>query len=70
MTLRQNWGENRAYYRDESGELACIPARWTDAVAPDPVVAVSAGRSAFRLEDLVALTRLVATFQQERTDAP
>ena len=69
MTLRQNWGEDRAYYRDESGELACIPARWTDAVAPDPVVAVSAGRSAFRLEDLVALARFVATFAQERTDA-
>ena len=69
MTLRQNWGEDRAYYRDESGELACIPARWTDAVVPDPVAAVSAGRSAFRLEDLVALARLVATFQQERTDA-
>ncbi len=70
MTLRQNWGEDRAYFLDESGELACIPARWTDAVAPDPVVAVSGGRSAFRLEDLVALTRWVATFPQERTDAP
>ena len=69
MTLRQNWGEDRVYYRDESGELVCIPARWTDAAGPDPVVAVSAGRSAFRLADLVALTRLVATFREERADA-
>jgi len=69
VTLRQNWGEERAYYRDESGELVSLPARWTDAVAPDPVVTVSAGRSAFRLEDLVALARFVTAFAQERTDA-
>lgn len=68
MTVRQNWGEDRAYYRDERGELTSIPACWTDAAPLDPVVVVSAGRSAFRLQDLVVLTRLVAASEQERTD--
>ena len=68
MTVRQNWGEDRAYYRDERGELACIPARWTDSVPLDPVVVVSAGRSPFRLEDLVALTRLIAAHELEQAD--
>ena len=59
MTVRTNWGVDRVYYQDQYGQLACIPASWTDAVPPDPVVAISAGRSPFRLEDLLELTRLV-----------
>ena len=65
MTVRHNWGEDRAYYRDEQGRLACVPASWTDVIASDPVVAISAGRSAFRLQDLLELVRLVATLEQE-----
>jgi hypothetical protein len=65
VTIRSNWGEDRAYYRDGQQRLACVPASWTDAVPADPVVAVSAGRSPFRLEDLLELTRLVAEFGKE-----
>lgn len=43
-----------------AGELVSMPAEWTDAVAPDPFVAVAAGRAAFRVEDLAALAELVA----------
>ena len=60
VTIRHNWGEELLYYRDQEGKLVPVPARWTDRVAPDPVVAISAGRSPFRLEDLLELTRLVA----------
>ncbi|MHC4092397.1 MAG: DUF5372 family protein [Planctomycetota bacterium] len=60
VTIRHNWGEDRVYYHDQRGQLACISARWTDVIPPDPVVTLSAGRSAFRLEDLLELTRLVA----------
>jgi hypothetical protein len=42
-----------------------MPASWTDVVAPDPVVALSAGRSPFRLDDLLELTRLVSVWRQE-----
>ena len=45
--------------------MVSIPAKWTDVVAPDPVVVLSAGRSPFRLGDLLELTRLVAALQQE-----
>jgi len=65
VTVRQNWGEDRAYCHDEQGQLVGVPARWTDGVPPDPVVVISAGRSAFRLQDLLELARLVATLEQE-----
>ena len=65
MTVRQNWGEELIYYHDQEGRLVSVPARWTDRVPPDPVVVVSAGRSPFRLEDLLELTRLLAALEQE-----
>ncbi len=65
VTVRNNWGEDRVYYHNKQGQLACVPASWTDVVPPDPVVTVSAGRSPFRLEDLLELSRLVTALQQE-----
>ena len=65
VTVRLNWGEQLLYYRNAEGRLVSIPACWTDCVAPDPVVAVSAGRSPFRLQDLQELVRLVASLGQE-----
>ena len=65
VTVRQNWGEDLLYYRDQKGRLVSVPGRWTDMVPPDPVVAVSGGRSPFRLEDLLELTRLVAALEPE-----
>jgi hypothetical protein len=69
VTVRQNWGEDRVYYRDADGQLTRIAASWTDLATPDPVVAVSAGRSPFRLQDLLELTRLVAALEQEASHA-
>ncbi len=65
VTIRRNWGKELLYYRGRGGRLVSIPAGWTDRVAPDPVVAVSAGRSAFRLQDLLELVRLVGTLGKE-----
>jgi hypothetical protein len=65
VTVRDNWGDRRLYYRDQSKQLISIPDRWTDLVPPDPVVALSAGRSPFRLEDLLVLVRLLAVLDQE-----
>jgi hypothetical protein len=36
-----------------------MPATWTDVEAPDLFVSVSAGRSFFRVVDLLALSALV-----------
>jgi hypothetical protein len=64
VTVRHNWGEDRVYYHDARGLLACIPSSWTDVIGPDPVVALSAGRLPFRLDDLLELARLVAALAQ------
>ena len=65
VTIRHNWGEDMVYYHDPKGALVSVPVRWTDRVPADPVVTVSAGRSPFRLEDLLELARLVAAREQE-----
>jgi hypothetical protein len=70
VTVRQNWGEDLLYYHDSQGRLCSIPAAWTDHVPADPVVVVSAGRSPFRLQDLIELGRLIQALQQEAGEAP
>jgi hypothetical protein len=54
------WGEHRVFFR-EPGQtrMRSLPATWTDVVAGDPFVVVSAGRSYFRLEDLLQLALLL-----------
>jgi len=51
------------YFHDEAGQLKSLPTAWTDLFPPDPVVIVSAGRSAFRLQDLMTLAGIIKTFQ-------
>ncbi len=57
--IRQAWGEDRVFFFDEDGAQRSLPTGWTDAAAPDPFVAVSGGRSALRVVDLVALGELI-----------
>jgi len=59
IDYRHFWGEDRVVYVDESGRARSFPAHWTSAAAEDPAVAVSAGRSHFRIADLVELEKLV-----------
>ena len=68
VTIRHNWGEDILYYHNPKGTLVSVPARWTDRIPADPVVTVSAGRSPFRLKDLLELARLVAAWEQEGAD--
>jgi hypothetical protein len=64
VTYRHNWGEDRVYYHDEAGDLVSVPAAWTSACAPDPVVVISAGRSVFRVEDLLELASLIEAIEK------
>jgi hypothetical protein len=66
---RKNWCDDRVYFFDEDGELASLPAAWTDAVAEDAFVTVAAGRSPFRTADLLELAKLVARLR-ESGDGP
>ena len=54
MTRRLNWGEDRVFYYDQTGA-----SNVTDVVLEDAFTHVSAGRSAFRVDDLLELFRLI-----------
>ncbi len=56
----KTWQSDRVLFFDDTGELASLPAEWTDVVPADPFVVVSAGRSPFRTADLLVLAELVA----------
>ena len=45
---------------EDGGRVRSLPTAWTSLASPDPFVAVSAGRSFFRIQDLVALLELSA----------
>ena len=51
------------YFRDDEGNVVTIPAAWTDHVDEDPVVVVGAGRSWFRVQDLLRLSDLIERLQ-------
>jgi len=64
---RTTWGEDRVYYYDEAGRLRRLPAAWTSVVTPTPFEVLSAGRSHFRIDDLLQLVALI-TRQREVQD--
>lgn len=51
--------KDRVFYQDGSGCLRSISASFTDLVTPDSVVTIGAGRSRFRVVDLLAIRRLM-----------
>ncbi len=66
VVQRQNWGEDRIYLHDESGDLFSLPAGWTDVAAADPFVVVSGGRCPFTLSGLLAVAELIDRFHAQR----
>jgi hypothetical protein len=60
ITYLHTWGENRVYFqRQESEHLVSVPASWTDVVPEDPWVQLAAGRSLFRVPELLELVQMV-----------
>ena len=64
VTYHRNWGEHRVYFHDDAGRLVSLPAQWTSVFPADPHVAVSAGRSPFRVPDLLELAQQIARIGQ------
>ncbi|MGD0069366.1 MAG: DUF5372 family protein [Streptosporangiaceae bacterium] len=56
----QTWQSDLVYFLDAAGELASVPAAWTDLAALDPFAVVAAGRAVFRAGDLAELADLVS----------
>ena len=72
VTCHRNWGEGLVYYHDEVGKLCSLPLKWTSLAPIDPFVSLSAGRAAFRVSDLLELSRMLASLkggQEEGRDA-
>ena len=59
VTRKLNWGEDRVFYYDASGKLKSLLTNVTDVIARDAFECISAGRSAFRVDDLLELRRLL-----------
>ena len=60
MVARQrNWGQDRVFYYDPDGRLKSFLANITDIFPIDAFTRISAGRSAFRVDDLLELRELL-----------
>ena len=60
------WGEHRVFYREAGGRLVLsLPASWTNIDGPDLFFEISAGRSHFKVEDLLALSELLSRLMDE-----
>jgi hypothetical protein len=59
VTRKLTWGEDRVFYYDDAGALKSFLSNVTDLVAEDTFDCISAGRSAFRVDDLLELRRLL-----------
>ena len=68
VSYRQDWGEDRVWFQDKLGRLHSLPTSWTDAGAVDPFVALAAGRSLFRVADLIELARQIDGGKSERVE--
>ena len=55
------------YYHDEAGNLRRMPAQWTSLASADAFVAIAAGRSSLRVEDLLKLIALIEQQLGKRT---
>jgi hypothetical protein len=76
LDRRTAWGEERVYFRDVNGALKRMPASWTSLGAVDAFVAISAGRSSLRVQDLLQLVAVVErlgaalTMRSKRPERP
>jgi hypothetical protein len=69
VTRKLTWGEDRVFYYDPSGKLKSLLTNVTDVVSTDAFHRVSAGRSAFRVDDLLELRHLFDRQQQAGKDS-
>jgi hypothetical protein len=68
VTFRQNWGEDRVWFYDNDGSLRSVPTSWTDAAPMNVFVVVAAGRSLFRVADLLELTQRIQAASPEQPE--
>ncbi len=47
------------FFFGDDGAMQSLPRAWTDVAEPDVFVTIAAGRSAFRVGDLLALAEII-----------
>jgi uncharacterized protein DUF5372 len=57
VARRLNWGEDRVFYYGSGGQLKSFLVNVTDLFPSDAFTRISAGRSAFRVDDLLELRK-------------
>ena len=65
VSYRKNWSEDRVFFDNGGNGLVSLPAQWTDVLPPDPLDAISEGRSPFRVNDLLELAELLGRIESE-----
>ena len=70
MTRKLTWGEDRVFYYEAGGRLKSLMTNVTDVIARDAFDRISAGRSAFRIDDLLELRRLLEKHQKGERGGP
>ncbi len=69
-TRRLNWGEDRVMFFDAHGRLRSMLTAWTSLAAQDGFAQTAAGRSWFRVDDLLQLAALLDQLQEPRRKKP
>lgn len=64
VARKLTWGEDRVFYYDPNGKLKSLLTNVTDVVSKDAFDRISAGRSVFRVDDLLELRRVFDRFKQ------
>jgi hypothetical protein len=59
VAVQQTWRQDRVFFFGDDGTLKSLPTSWTDVAEPDVFVVIAAGRSPFRVADLLALAEIV-----------
>ena len=57
--MRGPRGHEQVFFEGDKGRVSLIPLAWTSLAAEDPFVVLAAGRSWFRVGELLELVRLV-----------
>lgn len=57
------WNQDRVFFFGHDGSMQSLPTSWTDFAEPDAFVSRSAGRSAFRVHDLLNLAEIIEGMQ-------
>jgi len=65
-TRKKTWGEDRVMYYDNQGQLRSMLTSWTSLHEQDSFMAASAGRSWFRIDDLLRLRALISPIRLDQ----